>query len=574
MLMLIELGLVIVALILASSCPTLGSDWFEGIENSLAKLARKQRLSVIVVGLAALAARAVVLPILPVPQPHVNDEFSHLLLADTILHGRLSNPTPPMWIHFETVHVIMQPTYASMYPPAQGLVLAAGRLIGGHPFVGVWLSAALMCASICWMLQGWLKPEWALLGGLLVVMRLGVFSYWANSYWGGAVAAIGGALVLGSLPRIMQFQRPRDAILMGLGIAILADSRPYEAFILCVPVAFVLFIWLVKMNGPTFAVRMQHVVLPITIVVAIAAVGTGYYCQRVSGNPFRMPYQVALEAYGIPPLLLWQSQSPKSVTYNHERLQDYYLGMSAYYKEVRSIPGMVAHWSLVAVSLWFFFLGPVLTLPLLIALMNLPVGFSLLKMSQQARFLVLAFAFCLVGFAELFFLPHYAAPITCLIFALVLLAMRRLRAWQWRGKTVGLFLARSIPMICLLMLGLRAAAGPLHLPLTTQWPRTWYNSTSEMTDRAHIESQLAAIPGNHLVFVRYQPHTRVQDEWEWMYNAADIENAKTVWAWDMGPGENQELIDYFKSRRPWLVEPDEPKPSLEPYSQEIKVQGR
>ena len=141
----------------------------------------------------------------------------------------------------------MHPTYASMYPPAEGLILAAGRAIAHEPFVGVWLSIGAMCAAICWMLQAWVPEEWAFLGGLLAVIRLGIFSYWADSYWGNAVpAAIGGALVLGALPRLLHFERCRHALVLGLGLAILANSRPYEGFALSVPVGAVSIIWLFK----------------------------------------------------------------------------------------------------------------------------------------------------------------------------------------------------------------------------------------------------------------------------------------------------------------------------------------
>jgi len=64
------------------------------------------------------------------------------------------------------------------------------------------------------------------------ITRIAMFSYWANSYCGGAVAAIGGALVLGAWPRIVRHQRLGDGLLLGLGLAILANSQPYEGFIL------------------------------------------------------------------------------------------------------------------------------------------------------------------------------------------------------------------------------------------------------------------------------------------------------------------------------------------------------
>jgi hypothetical protein len=551
----IEAVLTIFAVLLATLNPGVGSGWFEKAEYYLSQLSRQRRLSVILVGLVALALRLSVLPLVPIPQPMAHDEFSYLLAADTFAHGRLTNPTHPMWVHFETFHVIHKPTYCSKFLPGQALFLAFGQVVLGHPFWGVWLSAGLMCSAITWMLQGWLSPAWALVGGILAVLRFGVFSYWATTYWGGAAAAIGGALVLGALPRIKTDQQVKDALLLGLGLALLVITRPWEGLVLSLPVAVLLFGWMMGRNGPACRVALTRIVLPVALLLGLTAAWLAYYGWRTTGTPFRQPYQVHEQTYSVAPLLIWQHPRPEPA-YSHWTIRSMHVGdeLGAYHL-FRSPMGLVTRMYMAG----SFFVGPILGLPFLVLVFILPYGLSWHDIGEPVRTLSLFLAVFATGTAlASFYNLHYSAPATGLILALILLAMRRIRDSSPRG----LFIARAVPVLCILTFAMRVAAGPLQIPITEFETYKWCQGIPRFGRKA-LEDKLQNVPGNHLVIVHYRSdHKPIP---EWVYNSADIDGSKIVWARDLSPGQNQELVDYFANRNLWWLEADELPPQLSPY---------
>ena len=279
---------------------------------------------------AVVALRLALLPVLHVPIPGIHDEFSYLLLGDTLAHGCLANPTPPMWPSFDTFHVNFLPTYSSMYPPAQGFVLAIGQLLG-HPWIGVLLSSAAMCAAITWMLQAWMPARWAFLGGALVALKFGVASYWINSYWGGAAAAIGGALVLGAVPRMSRRPTVSLGLALGLGIAILANSRPFEGLVFCIPVALWFLWWLAGKTKPltTRTVRRTKFLAALFLVLLGTAAFMGYYNWRLTGNALLMPHVLRFRNYHSSALFLWQYPPRPALHYNNAQFDEFYGGWNA-----------------------------------------------------------------------------------------------------------------------------------------------------------------------------------------------------------------------------------------------------
>ena len=531
-----------------------GWRWLGWWERPLARLARRRGLAVLAAALLPLALRALLLPLFAAPEPAVHDEFSFLLAADTLAHGRLANPQHPYWAHFESVHTLARPVYVSAFPIAPAAALAAGQVLFGHPWAGVWLGVGLMCGALCWMLQGWLPPRWALLGAVLVGLRIGVASYWMNSYWGGAVAAAGGARVLGALPRMMRAPGWRLALTMGAGLAILAGSRPVEGAFFGLGVAVVLFRWMLGERGPERRVAWRQIVLPLAAFLGLAGIGLGYYFARVTGKPWVAPYVLYRNSMTMVPHFIWQKPTAEPV-YNNQTMRRFYVYWEmASYEEARR--SLAADLSRKASMYWRFYAGPLLTIPLLALLFR--------WRNQEARQLALiaaVFSLSLVG--QVWHNEHYAAPGTGLAILMAVMGMRSLGRWKWRGRRVGLCLVRCLVPACAAMLGIVALAGRASGGFFEQ--RSWRWPSPGNVARARILRQLEASGGKHLVFVRYGLAHNAG--YEWVYNGADIDRSPVVWARELDRASNAALMRYFGGRRVWLVEPDAPAPRLTPYDE-------
>jgi hypothetical protein len=265
----------------------------------------------------------------------------------------------------------------------------------------------------------------------------------------------------------------------------------------------------------------------------------GYYNYRTTGKATRLPYVVNQATYGASPLMYVLPLTPIPA-YRHESIRKFWVDWDRqYYFAARHNP--LAPWKFSASFMLPFY---VLNLLGLAAFTGLFAG----KRSTVLPALGILALPMLGVMLERGLLPHYLAPM-CGVW--LILAAAAMEAFGERGRAGRMV----VSMVLAVAMGVsvaeiaRAAHRARETPL-------------DLDTRPRLIANLEHQGGRHLIVVRYTPAHSVHEEW--VYNDADIDGSPVVWARDMGEEKNRELLDYYKGRQVWLLEPDI-DPALKPY---------
>ncbi len=494
----------------------------------LRRYSGRRRLWWSALALGMIVCRVALLPLLPVPEPVVHDEFSYLLSADTFAHGRVTNPTPPDAEFFESPHILVKPIYVSKYQPGQGLILALGQKVAGHAYWGVVLSCALMVYLFCWAADAWLPPQWSFIAGGLAAVLFFIPSYWFISYWGGAVAASGGALVVGGLGYLLRDRYASVRFSLAVGALLLYATRPYEGGVLCVAVLAILAIQFLKSNAIHKRSWPRTVILPNVAVLLAAIPLIAWYNMRVTGHPAGLAYFEHMRQYDAVPSF-WPLAPLPPKEYGNANLRAAHQTEIEDYRRFHDakLPLTLA---LQAVNI---FLNGVW-------LQFLAFGFLLLAIPwarawNRKKWLVLLLAAGLAALLpEVWMRGHYTAPYTIVELILIVAAARalwyRIAASRARGPAfVSLLIVLLVPLAI-------SYAGAIQ---------------AQPNERGRLLQKLRAEGGRHLVFVDYSEHW--DSVHEWVYNGADLDASPVIFAHLRSPGENRDLLNHFPGRKTWLV---------------------
>jgi len=517
--------------------------------------------------------------------PQLHDDFSNLLAADTLLHGRLANPTPPAFESMETFHVVMTPTYASKFPLGPAFFLALGKSIYGDYACGLWLCCALATATTTWMLLACFPARWASGIGLCVAMHPSWQNGWAQEFTHGWLPFAGVSLVLGGtlrLHRLLQtgvtsfesvnqqaWRSSMVAIAIGRGLVLF--SRPFDGGIVCAMLVVSLAPGLMRCLLPRmsrwniaatanpiasywFLLRMAIPAFGIVLVLMGLLMANN---ELVTGHWYLLPYQLHEKQYGVAPLFIWGTPNEPTVGHRFVELSTYHRVCSLQsWSDARSVEGYMFQLSNRSRSI----------------LMHWGFGLAVLPMAiltwrkgrrQSGWLLIVALIAILIINCVPWVMPAYVAsliPIAILLFSFVL---KRLSTWIATrfhfadlrfGPRLG---AEFMTLGFLLCFQTFALSYTCYTRATYKsgWELGWADTRQELVDK------LLSSGESHLILVQYENGHNVNQEW--VYNQADVPSAKIVWGRFASNDLNQKFVRSYPNRKVWLLKI--PSMTMEPF---------
>jgi hypothetical protein len=353
------------------------------------------------------------------------------------------------------------------------------------------------------------------------------------------VPALGGALVVGAVPRLARRIDLAPVLAAVTGAVLLANSRPYEGGLTVLSAGAVLWWWMRREKRPLALLLDRRVLLPVAAIALPVLLAMGYYNYRTTGKATQLPYSVNEKTYAATPRFYFLPPTPIPV-YRHEAIRKFWVdGEGKMYLAARHNP--LAPWKFSAPFITSFY---VLNMLGLAAIAGLFAG----KRSTVLPALGILSLPMLGLMLEKGFAAHYMAPM-CGVW--LILAAAAMEACGERGQ--------AGRMVVTIVLAIAIVGSVSEIAGAANMAR---QAPHGLDIRPRLIADLEQQGGRHLVVVRYTPEHGVHDEW--VYNDADIDGSPVVWARDMGEEKNRELLDYFKDRRVWLLEPDI-DPALKPY---------
>jgi len=504
-----------------------------------------------------------------IPLAQNQDEYSYLLMAETFAQGRLTNPAHPMREFFDNLNIINYPSFTSKYPPAQGIALAFGILLFKTPFAGVLLSGAGACMSTFWMLRAFFSPKWSLIGALLTLTHPTIF-YWSIGYHFGFVACLGATLCLGALFRINHVQRIRHAVIFGLGIVILANSRPFEGLVACVPMLIFVIVRFFKQikNRVFFKETTLKFIIPVTAILILNFSWMSYYNYKVTGDALKLPYVSYNEQYDPIPLFLPLFSPPKAdEAYRNQLVQEYQNTRITRNELMRKfhvyefdefyIPLLsnftnhhnsnVFMFALKKAYGNFVYFSETTWLVYSIILL---AGVFLFTTDKKFLFFIGAVCFCFfsASFAT-YNQNHYFAPFAGYLILLITLIF-------YQMSNINFVTNKFITSFAVALI-----IAQLFILFTDKMFTTRTSEHQHLQVQTVFERTLHQLPGKHLVLIDFSSgnynqgygkrYLSITDRT--YFNEPNIDNSKVVWANSLNEEQNKKLFDYFSGREVWIL---------------------